>query len=108
FGLAVSVGLGAMQINSGMQYVLGVPMGGWLQAGIIAVITAIALVSALAGLDKGIKRLSYANILMAIALLLWVLMWGATTDTVRAIVESAGQYLGSLPALSFFNDTFGG
>ncbi|HEY4615855.1 MAG TPA: dephospho-CoA kinase, partial [Citricoccus sp.] len=108
FGLAVSVGLGAMQINSGMNYVMGVPMNGWLQAGIIAVITAVALTSALAGLDKGIKRLSYLNILLAIVLMVYVLMWGATMDTVRGIVESAGSYLGNLPMLSFFNDTFGG
>lgn len=108
FGLAVSVGLGAMQINSGMNYVMGVPLGGWLQAGIIAVITGIALASAVAGLDKGIKRLSYLNIILAIALMVYVLMWGATMDTVRGIVESAGSYLSHLPMLSFFNDTFGG
>ena len=108
FGLAVSVGLGAMQINSGMNYVMGVPMNGWLQAGIIAVITALALVSALSGLDKGIKRLSYLNIVMAVALMLFVLMWGASMDTVRGIVESAGAYVSHLPVLSFFNDSFGG
>ncbi|HEY4528817.1 MAG TPA: dephospho-CoA kinase [Luteimonas sp.] len=108
FGLAVSIGLGAMQINAGMNYVMGVPMNGWLQAGIIAVITALALASALAGLDQGIKRLSYLNIVLAVALLLFVLMWGATMDTVRGIVESAGAYLAHLPTLAFFNDAFGG
>jgi choline/glycine/proline betaine transport protein len=108
FGLSVSVGLGAMQINSGMNYVMGVPMNGWLQAGIIAVITAVALASALSGLDKGIKRLSYLNIVMAVALMVYVLMWGATMDTVRGIVESTGSYLANLPMLSFFNDTIGG
>ena len=108
FGLAVSVGLGAMQINSGMNYVMGVPISGWLQAGIVAIITGIALASAVAGLDKGIKRLSYLNIVLAIVLLVYVLMWGATMDTVRGIVESAGAYLSNLPMLAFFNDTFGG
>ena len=107
FGLAVSVGLGALQINSGMNYVLGVPMAGWIQAAIIAVITAAGLASVLAGMDKGVKRLSYANIIMAVALMVYVLMWGATMDTVRGVVESAGAYLSNLPALSFFNDTFG-
>lgn len=108
FGLAVSVGLGAMQINAGMNYVMGVPMNGWMQAGIIAVITALALASALSGLDKGIKRLSYLNIVLAVALMLFVLMWGASMDTVRGIVESAGAYVSHLPVLSFFNDSFGG
>lgn len=108
FGLAVSVGLGAMQINAGMNYVMGVPMNGVLQAGIIAVITALALASALAGLDQGVKRLSYLNIVLTVALMLFVLMWGASMDTIRAIVESAGAYMSHLPALSFFNDSFGG
>ncbi len=108
FGLAVSVGLGAMQINSGMNYVMGVPMNGWLQAGIIAVITALALASALAGLDQGIKRLSYLNIVLTVALMVFVLMWGASMDTIRGIVESAGAYVSHLPVLSFFNDSFGG
>lgn len=108
FGLAVSVGLGAMQINAGMNYVMGVPMNGVVQAGIIAVITALALASALAGLDQGVKRLSYLNIVLTVALMLFVLMWGASMDTIRAIVESAGAYMSHLPALSFFNDSFGG
>ncbi len=108
FGLAVSVGLGAMQINAGMNYVMGVPMNGVLQAGIIAVITALALASALAGLDQGVKRLSYLNIVLTVALMLFVLMWGASMDTIRGIVESAGAYMSHLPALSFFNDSFGG
>src|SRR5690606_32656742 len=66
------------------------------------------LVSALAGLDKGIKRLSYLNIVLMVALMVFVLMWGASMDTIRGIVESAGAYVSHLPMLSFFNDSFGG
>lgn len=108
FGLAVSVGLGALQINSGLTYVYGVPMAGWIQAAIIAVITAVGLASVLAGMEKGVKRLSYANIVLAVALLLFVLMAGASMDTMRAVVESVGGYAQQLPTLAFFNDTYGG
>ncbi|MGK4217927.1 dephospho-CoA kinase [Kocuria marina] len=108
FGLAVSVGLGALQINSGLTYVYGIPMAGWIQAAIIALITAVGLASVLAGMEKGVKRLSYANIVLAVALLLFVLMAGATMDTMRSIVESVGGYVNQLPTLAFFNDTFGG
>ena len=108
FGLAVSIGLGSLQINSGMNYVLGVPIAGWVQAGILALITAVGIMSVLAGMDRGIKRLSYANILIAVFLLVFILMFGATTDTMRAIVESAGRYVSDFPVLAFFNDTFGG
>lgn len=106
FGLAVSTGLGALQINSGMNDVFGVPIAGWVQAAILAVITAAALTSVLAGMDKGVKNLSYANILMAIALLLFVAMTAmSASDLARGIVESAGRYLSQLPMLSTFNDT---
>ncbi|WP_325162651.1 dephospho-CoA kinase [Kocuria rhizophila] len=108
FGLAVSVGLGALQINSGLTYVYGIPMAGWIQAVIIALITAVGLASVLAGMEKGVKRLSYANIILAVALMLFVLMAGASMDTMRAVVESAGSYVNQLPTLAFFNDTFGG
>ena len=108
FGLAVSVGLGALQINSGLSYVYGIPVAGWIQAAIIAVITAVGLASVLAGMEKGVKRLSYGNIILAVALMLFVLMAGASMDTMRAIVESAGSYVNQLPTLAFFNDTFGG
>ena len=108
FGLAVSVGLGALQINSGLTYVYGIPMAGWIQAAIIAVITAVGLASVLAGMEKGVKRLSYANIVLAVALLLFVLMAGASMDTMRAIVESVGGYAQQLPTLALFNDTYGG
>ncbi|WNB89634.1 dephospho-CoA kinase [Glutamicibacter protophormiae] len=108
FGLGVSVGLGALQINSGLTYVYGIPMAGWIQAAIVAVITAVGLASVLAGMEKGVKRLSYANIVLAVALLLFVLMAGASMDTMRAIVESVGGYAQQLPTLAFFNDTYGG
>lgn len=108
FGLAVSIGLGSLQINSGLNYVLGVPVAGWVQAAILALITSVGIMSVLAGMDRGIKRLSYANILTTIFLLVFILMFGATTDTMRAIVESAGRYISDFPVLAFFNDTFGG
>lgn len=107
FGIAVSIGLGAMQINAGLTYVYGVPMQGWIQALTIALITGAGLTSVLLGMDKGVKRLSYLNILMAVALMLFVLMWGATMDTFRGVVETAGRYLYNLPVLSFFNDFSG-
>ncbi|MFC3479286.1 dephospho-CoA kinase [Kocuria carniphila] len=107
FGLGVSVGLGALQINSGMNYVYGIPMAGWIQAAIIAVVTAVGLASVMAGMDKGVKRLSYINIVAAVALLVFILMAGASMSLMRGMVESAGSYLNALPTLAFFNDTFG-
>lgn len=104
FGIAVSVGLGALQINSGINIMYGVPIGGWVQAGIIAVITAAGVTSVVAGMDKGVKMISYVNILMAIALMLFILMTGASRYIITGTIESAGYFFQKLPAMMFFND----
>ena len=109
FGIGVSTGLGALQINAGMNYVSGVPVAGWVQALILALITAVAVASAVAGMDSGVKRLSYLNIIMAVALMIFVLMFAASSmDIMRGVVESFGRYVGALPLLTTFNDALGG
>lgn len=104
FGIAVSVGMGALQINSGTNILYGVPFNGYVQAGIIAVITAAAICSVVAGMDKGVKMISYVNILLAISLMLFVMMTGATRFIVIGTVESAGYFMVKLPEMLFFND----
>lgn len=106
FGIAVSVGFGALQINSGVGIMYGVPFGGYIQAGIIAVLTAAGVTSVLMGMDKGVKRLSYINILLAIALMLFILMTGSTRFVTMGTIESAGYFAQKLPEMMFFNDTF--
>lgn len=106
FGIAVSVGLGALQLNSGVTIMYGVPVSGWVQAVIIALITAVALTSVLNGMDKGVKRLSTFNIVLAMAFLLFILMAGSTMFALRGVVESVGNFLYILPKMMFFNDTF--
>lgn len=106
FGIAVSVGLGALQINSGMGIMYGMPLGGWIQAAIVAVITAAGITSVLMGMDKGVKRLSYINILLAISLMIFILMTGATRFVTLGTIESAGYFLQKLPVMMLFNDAF--
>jgi choline/glycine/proline betaine transport protein len=62
-GLATSLGLGAKQINAGLYYVFGLPQQPMVQIGIIASVTAIAVISLLSGLKVGIRRPSEANML---------------------------------------------
>ena len=68
FGLATSLGLGASQINSGLNEVFGMPVGWESQVVIIAVVTAIAVTSVMLGLDGGVRRLSVWNMYGAILL----------------------------------------
>ncbi|MGB3593738.1 MAG: BCCT family transporter [Ornithinimicrobium sp.] len=104
FGLAVSLGLGTSQINAGLSELLGWPDAVWPKVVIIAVLTAVAVTSIVAGLDKGIKRLSNLNIGMAITLMFFVLFAGETVFLMRQIIESAGIYASNIVPLSFWND----
>ena len=107
FGLAVSVGLGALQLNSGLAHQYGVPYTGPLQAIIIAIITAMGLASLLSGMDKGIKRLSNINIVMAVAFMIFVLMAGTSMFVLQGTIESIGHFVARLPQMALFNHTFG-
>jgi choline/glycine/proline betaine transport protein len=106
FGVATSLGLGAQQVNAGLNQLLDLPVSQNTQIGLIAGITALATVSVVLGLDKGIKRLSVANMWIAGALLMFVLIVGPTLFVLNGLVEHIGIYLNDLPALAFWNETY--
>ena len=106
FGVATSLGLGAQQINAGLNHLFGMPVGSAPQVALIAGITALATISVVLGLDKGIKRLSVANMWIAGILLLFVLLVGPTLFVLNGFVENVGLYLNDLAALSFWNETY--
>jgi choline/glycine/proline betaine transport protein len=101
FGIATSLGLGAAQINSGLNYLFGleesIPVQIYLMMGIIA----IAIVSVATGLDKGIRRLSELNMILAIALLLFILVLGPTVFLLAAYVQNTGAYLSDIVRNTF-------
>ena len=105
FGIAVSIGLGTLQINSGLAQLFGLPEGAGWQLIIIGVVTLIAMISVSLGLDRGIKVLSNINILAAVALLVFVLIAGPTLFALKGTIESFGTYVANLPTLAFWNDT---
>ncbi|ROR74034.1 BCCT family transporter [Bogoriella caseilytica] len=105
FGVAVSVGLGTLQINSGLSSLWGIDESRLVQVLLIAAVTLIALISVAVGLNKGIKRLSNINIIAAVALMVFVLVTGPTLLLLKGTIEGVGGYLGMLPELAFWNDT---
>lgn len=105
FGVGVSVGLGTLQTNSGLDSLWGVGQNRVVQIAIIVAVSAIAVVSVSVGLEKGIKRLSNLNIVMAVGLLCFVVATGPTLFVVKGTIESVGLYAAALPQLSFWNDT---
>lgn len=101
FGLATSLGLGVIQINSGLQYLFGMPVGTGVQMLLIAVITLVATVSAFTGLDRGVRRLSELNMVLAVALLAFILLMGPMVHLLQAFVQNTGMYVSSIFGMTF-------
>jgi len=101
FGVATSLGVGVLQINAGLTYLFGVPDAISTQLILILVITLMATVSVVLGLDVGIRRLSELNLLLAISLLAFILLVGPTLFLLRALVQNTGTYLSELINATF-------
>jgi len=101
FGVATSLGLGVLQINAGLAHLFGVPEAVWVQLALIVVITLFATLSVVAGLDAGIRRISELNLLLAVVLLVFVLVFGPTLFLFQALVQNTGAYLSSIVAKTF-------
>jgi BCCT family betaine/carnitine transporter len=100
FGLATSLGIGAQQASAGLTHLFNFPGGNTTLVLLIAGITAIALTSILLGVDKGVKRLSEINLVVAFLLLLFVVFVGPTLMIVTGFAKNIGAYLVDLPFLS--------
>lgn len=101
FGVATSLGLGTLQINGGLHYVLGIPHTIVMQLIIIVIVTILYMLSATTGLNRGIKYLSNLNLGLAGGLLLFVLITGPTSFIVDAFTTTVGGYLGNIVPMSF-------
>ncbi|KKB07599.1 BCCT family transporter [Devosia chinhatensis] len=101
FGIATSMGVGVTQINSGLNFLLGVPISVPVQLLIIAVVTGLATISVVSGLEKGVRILSELNLVVAILLMLFVLVVGPTAELARDFVQNLGLYLDSILLRTF-------
>ncbi|MCA0975015.1 BCCT family transporter [Halomonas denitrificans] len=100
FGLATSLGFGASQASAGLGYLFGIPDNNVTMVFLILGITLVALMSVVAGVDKGVQRLSQLNMVLAFLLLAFVIVVGPTFMIVTGFFESLGAYLVNLPMLS--------
>ncbi|WP_018863667.1 MULTISPECIES: BCCT family transporter [Thioalkalivibrio] len=108
FGLATSLGFGAMQLNTGLNVLVDMPVSHWWQVGIITAITAVAVLSVISGLDRGLKWVSVFNLVLAISFMLFVLIAGPTLFILRFFLDSTGGYLQQIIQLSLHTDAIGG
>jgi len=104
FGLATSLGLGAMQVNAGLHHLFAWEVSAPNQVWLITAITAAATVSVVLGLDAGIRRLSVFNMVLALALLLFVFAAGPSLFLLNSLPDHVGRYLQQLVATSLWTD----
>jgi glycine betaine transporter len=108
FGSATSLGLGALQINSGLNQLYDVPKSTPIAIVIIALLTIAFIVSAVSGVHRGIQYLSNTNMVLAVALLFFLFVVGPTVFILGTFTESVGDYLYEIVPMSFRAGAFGG
>ena len=108
FGVVTSLGLGVMQINSGLENLFGLTNSLAVQFVIIAFITLLACGSLMLGLDKGIKRLSDLNMGLTGLLLAFIVILGPTLFIFDSFFENIGNYLAAVVPLSFWGESYSG
>lgn len=102
FGIATTLGLSVTQINSGLNYLWPqIPIDAKVQVGVIVAVTAATAGSVVAGLDKGIKRLSILNMALAVILLIFVFIAGPTIHILESFLQNTGAYLNNIVERTF-------
>ncbi len=108
FGVATSLGLGTLQINGGLNHLFGIDNSVIPQIIIIIVVTVLFIISASTGLDKGIKILSNANLIIAVLLMIFVWGVGPTPFIFETFTTTLGNYLQNVINMSLRLTPFSG
>ncbi len=108
FGISTSLGLGALQITSGLGSVFHFSSSYKITLIVIAVVTILFLISSMTGLDKGIQILSKTNILLAIILLIFMLFVGPTSYIMGIFTSTLADFFSSLLNMSLSTNPFRG
>ena len=108
FGVATSLGLGVLQMSSGLHSAGFADPDETTQVILILVISVFVLMSVLSGVTKGMKWLSNINLVLAGILVLYLLAVGPTEFLLRDFVQSIGYYVQNFVGLSFNVSAFQG
>lgn len=100
FGISVSLGIGVVQLNYGLRFMFGIPEGTAAQIGLVVVAVLMATVSAVSGVDKGIRRLSQLNIILAALLMVYVLVLEGPARLLNALILNIGDYVSRFPSMT--------
>jgi choline/glycine/proline betaine transport protein len=100
FGIATSLGIGVVFLNYGLQRLFGIEQGLTAQIGLIVLAVGIATISAVSGVNRGIRRLSELNVVLTLGLAAFVLVVGQTIFLLNAFVLNIGDYVSNFAGLT--------
>src|SRR5690606_1542267 len=104
FGIATSLGIGVVQLSYGLHSMFGTDDGVAMRIALIVLSVVMATVSTVSGVEKGIRRLSELNVVLAIVLLVWITVTGETRRLLDGFVMNIGDFVSTFP--SVLMDTF--
>ncbi|MFE8070621.1 BCCT family transporter [Marinobacteraceae bacterium S3BR75-40.1] len=108
FGVATTLGLGIIQINSGLATVSNVSMGLQPQLAILAGVALIFLLCSLTPLERGVRYVSDLNMVLAAFLLVFVFFFGPTDFITAAMTNAIGDYFDNVIGMSLFMTPYTG
>ncbi len=100
-GLVTNLGIGSMQVSSGLEYLFGMDHSKTNLLIVILVMATVATVAAVSGVENGIRRLSNLNIILFSGLLIFVLLAGDTLHLLNGFVQNIGDYLNGIVLKTF-------
>lgn len=107
-GITTSLGLGTLQLNSGLNTLFGVPKNLMIQVAVVAALAALYTGSAVLGIDKGIKAVADFNLYICLGLMLALFFVGPSLPIVNSLMTGIGDYLSGLIKESFSLAPYGG
>ncbi|MCE5201791.1 MAG: BCCT family transporter [Synergistaceae bacterium] len=107
-GITTSLGLGALQLNSGLNALFGIPKSTLVQIIVIGVLAVLYTGSAILGIDKGIKIVADFNLYICLGLMLLLFLVGPTIPIINSLMTGIGDYLSGLVKESFSLAPYGG
>ncbi|SCY43229.1 BCCT family transporter [Desulfoluna spongiiphila] len=106
FGVVTGLGMGGMQMASGISSLMGIPGGANLTTALILIVTFAYIVTAVTGVSKGIKFVANLCVLFMIALMFFFALFGPTGYILKTLWMGLSDYMTDLPRLSFATTLF--
>lgn len=105
-GITTSLGLGVKQMGAGFEYAWGISNTPINQIFLILFLTALFILSASTGIERGIKWLSNINIVLALSIMLLIFILGPTRNIFEIFVSTTGGYIKNFIDMSFHLEPF--